>query len=107
MFRAAFHTGYASGDVLRLTKAQLDEATRDPRYPDDFFIDLTFSTIDSITLNDSSLNKDLLKATMQDRYESGLLEDAPLWEAANRRKQKRRKSRKFSLIQKDSFSIGR
>jgi hypothetical protein len=107
MFRAAFHTGYVSGGVLRLTKAQLDGATTDLRYPDDFFVDLIFSTIDPNTLNESNLNKDLLDAAMQDKYESGLHKDAKFWEAvtARKNKQKRRKSRKFSSDQKDPFSI--
>jgi C2 domain of PTEN tumour-suppressor protein len=40
MFRAAFHTGYAPPNVLRFTKLQLDGACNDPRFPDDFFVDL-------------------------------------------------------------------
>ncbi|CAB9509003.1 Putative tyrosine-protein phosphatase auxilin [Seminavis robusta] len=40
MFRAAFHTGYAPPNVLRFTKPQLDGACNDPRFPDDFFVDL-------------------------------------------------------------------
>jgi len=40
MFRAAFHTGYAPPNVLRFTKEQLDGACNDPRFPDDFFVDL-------------------------------------------------------------------
>jgi C2 domain of PTEN tumour-suppressor protein len=40
MFRAAFHTGYAPPNVLRFTKVQLDGACNDPRFPDDFFVDL-------------------------------------------------------------------
>lgn len=42
MFRAAFHTGYAPPNVLRFTKVQLDGACNDPRFPDDFFVDLIF-----------------------------------------------------------------
>lgn len=40
MFRAAYHTGYAPPNVLRFTKPQLDGACNDPRFPDDFFVDL-------------------------------------------------------------------
>jgi tensin len=40
MFRAAFHTGYVPPNVLRFTKAQLDGACHDPRFPEDFFVDL-------------------------------------------------------------------
>lgn len=46
MFRAAFHTGYVPCGVLRLTKAQLDGACSDPRFDDDFFIDLIFAPIE-------------------------------------------------------------
>ena len=42
MFRAAFHTGYAPPNVLRFTKVQLDGACNDPRFPEDFFVDLIF-----------------------------------------------------------------
>lgn len=40
MFRSALHTGYAPPNVLRFTKPQLDGACNDPRFPDDFFVDL-------------------------------------------------------------------
>ena len=46
MFRAAFHTGYVPPKVLRLTKAQLDGACGDKRFPDDFFLDLIFEPCD-------------------------------------------------------------
>lgn len=42
MFRSAFHTGYAPPNVLRFTKVQLDGACNDPRFPDDFYVDLIF-----------------------------------------------------------------
>ena len=45
MFRAGFHTGYVPSGVLRLTKAQLDGSNADPRYDDDFFIDLIFAPV--------------------------------------------------------------
>lgn len=50
MFRAAFHTGYAPPNVLRLTKTQLDGACHDKRYPDDFFLDLIFEKVDADAL---------------------------------------------------------
>lgn len=49
MFRAAFHTGYVPPKVLRLTKAQLDGACGDKRFPDDFFLDLIFEPCDAAT----------------------------------------------------------
>jgi C2 domain of PTEN tumour-suppressor protein len=49
MFRAAFHTGYAPANVLRLTKSQLDGACADKRFPDDFFLDLIFEKVDAET----------------------------------------------------------
>ncbi|MGK3736669.1 MAG: hypothetical protein ACI90V_003512 [Bacillariaceae sp.] len=50
MFRAAFHTGYAPPNVLRLTKTELDGACADKRYPDDFFLDLIFEKVDADAL---------------------------------------------------------
>jgi tensin len=43
MYRAAFHTGYVPTGVLRLTKEWLDGAEGNPRFADDFFIDLIFA----------------------------------------------------------------
>jgi hypothetical protein len=45
MFRTGFHTGYVPSGVLRLTKAQLDGSSSDPRFDEDFFVDLIFSPI--------------------------------------------------------------
>jgi tensin len=45
MFRTGFHTGYVPSGVLRLTKAQLDGSSSDPRFEEDFFVDLIFSPI--------------------------------------------------------------
>jgi hypothetical protein len=47
MFRAAFHTGYAPPNVMRLTKSQLDGACTDDRYSADFYIDVIFEPIDA------------------------------------------------------------
>ena len=49
MFRAAFHTGYTPSNVLRFSKAQLDGACVDKRFPDDFFLDLIFEKVDAET----------------------------------------------------------
>lgn len=45
MFRTGFHTGYVPSGVLRLTKAQLDGSSTDPRFDEEFFVDLIFSPI--------------------------------------------------------------
>lgn len=47
MFRAAFHTGYAPPNVMRLNKSQLDGACDDDRFPDDFYIDIIFEPVDA------------------------------------------------------------
>jgi C2 domain of PTEN tumour-suppressor protein len=47
MFRAAFHTGYAPPNVMRLTKAQLDGACSDDRFVPDFFLDFIFEPVDA------------------------------------------------------------
>jgi tensin len=54
MFRAAFHTGYVPCGVLRLTKVQLDGANTDPRFADDFFVDLIFAPIEAAAAGPSS-----------------------------------------------------
>eukprot|EP00428_Durinskia_dybowskii_P079327 CAMPEP_0170449960 /NCGR_PEP_ID=MMETSP0117_2-20130122/51522_1 /TAXON_ID=400756 /ORGANISM="Durinskia baltica, Strain CSIRO CS-38" /LENGTH=702 /DNA_ID=CAMNT_0010711235 /DNA_START=35 /DNA_END=2140 /DNA_ORIENTATION=+ len=58
MFRTGFHTGYVPSGVLRLTKAQLDGASSDPRYDDDFFVDLIFSPIQPASnISSEDINK--------------------------------------------------
>lgn len=47
MFRVAFHTGYVPPKVMRLSKEQLDGASSDKRFPDDFFIDFIFEPCDA------------------------------------------------------------
>lgn len=47
MFRAAFHTGYAPPNVMRLNKSHLDGACDDDRFPDDFYIDVIFEPADA------------------------------------------------------------
>lgn len=116
MFRAAFHTGYISGGVLRLTKAQLDGSASDPRYPDDFFVDLIFAPISKS--NDADLlggeapqastdNGIVIDASLTDKYEQGLHKDARFWESITARKNrtKKRKQRKFEANEQDQFRI--
>jgi len=102
MFRAAFHTGYISGGVLRLTKAQLDGTAGDPRYPEDFFIDLIFSPFDPSSLKDMEAD-----GLSSDKYETGIHKDIRFWEAISLRKSKskKRRSRKFDSNEVDQFSI--
>nr|CCA26320.1 phosphatidylinositol3 putative [Albugo laibachii Nc14] len=45
MFRAAFHTGYITDGVLRLTKNQLDGACCNDQFDQDFFVDLLFGEV--------------------------------------------------------------
>jgi hypothetical protein len=45
MFRSGFHTGYVPSGVLRLTRAQLDGSNADPRFDEEFFVDLIFAPI--------------------------------------------------------------
>lgn len=101
MFRAAFHTGYVSGGVLRLTKAQLDGSSSDARFGDDFFIDLIFGNASD------GPAKSVHEAALSDKYESSLHKDARFWESigARKTKSKRRKGRKFEESQHDPFSI--
>lgn len=102
MFRAAFHTGYISGGVLRLTKAQCDGSASDARFSEDFFVDLIFANASE------SLSKTIHEAAMSDKYESSLHKDARFWEsiAARKLKSKKRKGRKFEESHHDPFSIG-
>ncbi len=134
MFRAGFHTGYVPSGVLRLTKAQLDGSSADPRYGEDFFIDLIFAPIakataasagDNLAVNSSaSIPRDQVQAmgnatsvtdsgltidaTSTDKYEQSLHKDARFWEtiATRKTRSKRRRSRKFLSSQQDQFSIG-
>lgn len=56
MFRSAFHTGYVPCGVLRLTKNQLDGSCSDPRFDDDFFVDLIFAPIEKVSTPSSSFS---------------------------------------------------
>lgn len=127
MFRAAFHTGYAPSGVLRLTKSQLDGSVSDPRFKDDFFIDLIFAPIEkssSSSAAGSSSNSNMpanaigvvgepsdsglvIDASSADRYEMTLHRDTRFWEAvaARKSKSKKRQPRKFNSTTIDQFSI--
>lgn len=128
MFRAGFHTGYVPSGVLRLTKAQLDGASSDPRYDEDFFIDLIFAPVltasgvtqDAINTSNSISGASSASAadavtdsglvideSSTDRYEQNLHRDAKFWESISSRKQraKRRRARKFLSNQQERFSI--
>ena len=118
MFRAAFHTGYVPCGVLRLTKAQLDGACSDPRFDEDFFIDLIFAPIEKIggtgsanaagsvvgVPTDSGL---VIDAVSADKYENSLHKDSRFWDAVSARKtkSKKRRSRKYVQSTADQFSI--
>jgi hypothetical protein len=105
MFRAAFHTGYISGGVLRLTKAQCDGAAGDARFDEEFFVDLMFSPANSVT--SSGKQPVISEAALSDKYETGLHKDARFWDSisASKNKSKKRKTRKFQENQQDRFSI--
>lgn len=111
MFRAAFHTGYISGGVLRLTKAQLDGSAADSRYSEDFFIDLIFApmtgNVGGVSGEGSSNSTLLPEAAEADKYESSIHKDARFWESVSARKlkSKKRKTRKFMESTQEQFSI--
>lgn len=116
MFRAAFHTGYVPCGVLRLTKVQLDGANADSRFNEDFFVDLIFAPIDTVSDASTSSNSPAKAPTdsgirideaMTDQYEQSLHRDAKFWDAITNRKQRSRKrrSRKFLSNAQEQFSI--
>lgn len=99
-FRAAFHTGYIPGSVLRFTSKKLDVALRDPRLANEFTVefffepmlvdataDATSKTIQEIELepmaSPASL-PDLVKLTAEE-VEAELFSPA-LWSAISQRK---------------------
>ncbi len=113
MFRTAFHTGYISGGVLRLTKADLDGANVDPRFTEDFFIDLVFSVVESQgssgvgvspvtssttrkgrSITSSPLKKEknalMMDSAVNDVNDGMLLRDVQFWEGIKERKACRR-----------------
>ncbi|KAL3895015.1 MAG: hypothetical protein SGARI_007577, partial [Bacillariaceae sp.] len=105
MFRAAFHTGYAPPNVLRLTKAQLDGACNDDRYPDNFFLDLIFEKVDAETLakhleaggedqvedaDNKGKGGPVVKAS---KFDSMLQGDSRFWDVINSKKQEHMKQK--------------
>jgi C2 domain of PTEN tumour-suppressor protein len=71
MFRAAFHTGYAPPNVMRLTKLQLDGACTDDRFVSDFFLDLLLEPVSAEDASKLFQLQDAMKATSTDKFESG------------------------------------
>ena len=118
--------------MLRLTKAQLDGACSDPRFEEEFFIDLIFAPVEkpnktggagnvgsgtgvvgvggtggvgaTQTPSDSGLVIDLSSA---DKYEQSLHRDTRFWDAvaARKVKSKKRRSRKYVSNSNDQFII--
>lgn len=125
MFRAAFHTGYVTNGVLKLTKSQLDGCDSGPFYHDDFTVDIFFSTLkefEAANANSSNVTstntiKTSIKTTGanqpidtisdNDKFELALHKDTRFWENINNRKQriKKRRSRKYVSHINEQFSI--
>jgi tensin len=83
MFRAAFHTGYAPPNVLRLTKKQLDGACHDKRYPDDFFLDLIFEKVDPDDIAKLDKEKEESNATVHTEMVKGEKGKGPVVKASS------------------------
>lgn len=101
-----------------MTKAQLDGSPSDPRYADDFFVDLIFAPISKSSeggdllsgdnhLQPSTDNGLLIDSSLTDKYEQSLHKDARFWESITARKlrTKKRKQRKFAANEQDQFRI--
>ncbi len=107
MFRSAFHTGYISTGVLRLIKSELDGANVDPRFDDDFFLDLVFDVAEknegspegtAVLPNARTNEKERLNSSRNtpmkkmsdsresDDYDSMLLKDEHFWDNIEERK---------------------
>ncbi|GKY99303.1 hypothetical protein MPSEU_000885400 [Mayamaea pseudoterrestris] len=129
MFRAAIHTGYTPPKVMRLTKAQLDGACMDERFPDDFFLDLIFESVDAdaagkvLTENEadseseseSQLNhskpptqtSNTIKASA---YDSMLHRDSRFWDVIQTRREEHAKLTEEEKSKEDPFfgaTVGR
>lgn len=97
MFRAAFHTGYVPCGVLRLGKSELDGASNDDRFGDDFFLDLIFSTVDGPSDIPSPLSKKggveeggvVVDPDAAEAYDAMLHRDARFWDELAERKARR------------------
>ncbi|KAE9099157.1 hypothetical protein PF010_g15292 [Phytophthora fragariae] len=105
MFRGAFHTGYIPQGILRLTKAQLDGACGDPRFDQDFFVDLIFAdvetegkdaTVDATDAETGNAPKsEGVSLNEEDRqaYEDMLHRDEAFWQDIEDRKKRLQKQR--------------
>ncbi|KAH7476278.1 hypothetical protein PRIC1_000286 [Phytophthora ramorum] len=112
MFRGAFHTGYIPQGILRLTKAQLDGACSDPRFDQDFFVDLIFADVETEgkaatteSNDDESVNKpksEGVSLNEEDRqaYEDMLHRDEAFWQDIEDRKKRLQKQREEQLKKK-------
>lgn len=135
MFRAAFHTSFITGGVLRLHKSQLDGCYEDTRFHEDFFIDLIFAPIESkssatiamsvesaapplentpiaiATISDEVAHPNdgglFMDSSAVDAYEMSLLKNNSFWDSLTDRKNgtKKKKPRKFFDMAK-TFCIG-
>ncbi len=113
MFRSAFHTGYISSGVLRLTKSELDGANVDPRFDEDFFIDLVFGVAENngcpegnVLSPDAATNQQkritssprvkkkfsMMDSPASDTYDAMLFKDKQFWEGVQERKARRLKA---------------
>ncbi|KAF4047481.1 C2 domain of PTEN tumor-suppressor protein [Phytophthora infestans] len=112
MFRGAFHTGYIPQGILRLTKAQLDGACSDPRFDQDFFVDLIFADVETegkIPTASTSGNEPVnspksegVSLNEEDRqaYEDMLHRDEAFWQDIEDRKKRLQKQREEQLKKK-------
>ncbi|KAG7393382.1 hypothetical protein PHYPSEUDO_009586 [Phytophthora pseudosyringae] len=111
MFRGAFHTGYIPQGILRLTKAQLDGACSDPRFDQDFFVDLIFAdvetegktaTADASCEAVSTPKSEGVSLNEEDRqaYEDMLHRDEAFWQDIEDRKKRLQKQREEHLKKK-------
>ncbi|KAI9905160.1 hypothetical protein PsorP6_013808 [Peronosclerospora sorghi] len=111
MFRSAFHTGYVPQGVLRLTKAQLDGACNDPRFDQDFFVDLIFADVETEGIPSADTGSaepnnapksEGLSLNEEDRqaYEDMLHRDEAFWQDIEDRKKRLQKQREKQLEKK-------
>jgi len=63
MFRATVHTSFVVDNVLRLTREELDGASNNDAYPNDFFIDLIFTD----ARNQTSLHLSNMQSSMNNQ----------------------------------------
>ncbi|TYZ59886.1 hypothetical protein PybrP1_009199 [[Pythium] brassicae (nom. inval.)] len=110
MFRGAFHTGYIPQGILRLTKAQLDGACGDPRFDQDFFVDLIFADVETEAQAEGSAANSGPKSegvalTEEDRqaYEDMLHRDEAFWVDIEARKVRLQKLREEQLKKKQQL----